>query len=332
MTIPVQIPQNSYAGDGVQDTFAFTFRILENDDLSVFVDSVLQVEGSNYDLANITNLGGDVVFQAGSIPILNAIIVLDRFTDKDQQTVYDPFDPFPAKTHELALDKLTMLMQEVEQTIVNNPGQGLPLDPTGVFWDALSRRIKNIVSPIDGQDAATKSYVDAVSGAGFDPSLDQSITGLWTFLQQIVGTTTGNLVTADLADYTQRIITEAILAQWTFADGAGSQRKVGARNPRERLIIANDTPNQSDEGAILRIADVAVTSISLQELEAQTTFTILADAAGYTLSQTGAVIINFFDGLGSAPPTGNRTIARASSIQVVYETTSEVSIYGNGIG
>ncbi len=330
MTVPVQIPQNSYTADGINDTFAFTFRILENNDLSVFVDSVLQVDGSNYDLANVTDAGGDVVFQAGSIPVLNAIVSLTRFTDKDQQTVYNPFDPFPAKTHERGLDKLTMLIQELEQEITSATGAGLPIDPTGVFWDALSKRIQNLQTPALATDAANKSYVDSVVGGGVDPSANVTVTGLWTFTQVINGLTTGNLILADLDPYTARIIAEVITGAWTFADGAGSQRKVGARNPRERSITVDDTPTQADEGAILRV-NAAITSITLEQLEAQTTFTILADVSGYNLVEGAGVTFKLFDGKDLAPPTGDQVIKRASSIQVIYESATEVSIYGNGV-
>ena len=259
---------------------------------------------------------------------MNASIVIIRNTDETQEVVYTPFDPFPAKTHEGALDKLTMLIQESRALAL--VAGGLPLDPTGTFWEAGARQLKNLLSPTDASDAATKAYADAIVGGGFDPTQDQIISGLWTFTQIINGITLGNLIEDDLLPYTQKAVAEVIVNQWTFPDGAGSQRKVGARNPRERSVIANDIPSQSDEGIILRI-EAPIATITLGQLEAQTMFEILAEASGYVLTEGSGVTISHFDGIGGAQPVGNKTIARSSAVQITYKTPTEVSIYGNGI-
>ncbi len=333
MTITVQTPRNTYIADGVQDTFSFDFRILENSDLRVLVDSVLQQESVHYNLTNITELGGNVVFIV--IPVLNAEVSLVRSTSESQQVVYTPFDPFPAKTHEAALDKLTMLIQELFLATGDiQPGQGLPLDPTGIFWDSGSKQIRNTSNPVNGQDVATKEYVDlgdAGAGNGFDPSADETITGSWTFDNIILGIASGNLVPADLNDYTRRNIAETITALWLVNDGAGSARKIAARNPRERAVIVNDVPTQADEGAILRVTG-PISNITLEQLEAQTTFTIFAKQSGYSLLAGAGVNINLYDGLGLTPPIGDRLILRASAVQVQYESPTEVTIYGTGIG
>ena len=329
MTIPVQNPSNTYVGDGAQDTFAFTFRILQNSDLIVTLDGFPQTENSDYTVQNVTELGGDVVFEAGSIPALNVVINLIRSTSNDQLVDYNPFDAFPAEIHELALDKLTMIVQELSN-ISGASNIGLPLDPTQSFWDAISLQIKNLPNPTADTDAANKGYVDTQVGSPFDPSADQLITGLWAFAQVISGTTTGNLIASSLDPYGQLDLNEIVAGQWRFFDAAGSARRVAARNPRERELLINTVPTQEDEGIILRVGAV-ITSIILDPLEAQTTFSIFAKASGYTLGEGSAVTINYYDGQGNVPPTGNRTIARASIIDVVYESQTEVSIFGNGI-
>ena len=295
----------------------------------VTVDDVLQVEGADYAPANQVPGGGNIAFMGGSIPSLGSSVVITRSTDLTQEVVYTPFDPFPAKTHEGALDKLTLIVQELAQADAT-PGSGLPLDPTGVFWDALSKRLKNLINPVDPQDAATKAYADSVIGEGFDPSVDQDITGSWSFSQPIAGVTLGNVIASDLVNHARTNINEVITGQWTFADGASSQRKPAARNPRQRSVIANDVPVQADEGAILRV-DAAIVDITLQVLEPETTFTILAKASGFSLLEGSGVTINFLDGLGAVPPSGNRFVARSAVIQIQYEDTGLVNVWGNGL-
>ena len=230
MTIPVQTPLNLYVGDGAQDTFAFTFRILQADDLVVTVDAVLQIESVDYDLANVTELGGDVVFQSGSIPSNASTIQLKRETEQDQTTEYDPFDPFPAKTHELGLDKLTMLIQEVEAITSGgafDPDSDQVITGDWAFTEIILgtcsgnlvigdltpftvRSVAEVISahwvfnngitlnggvwPSDvgsngqvlGTDGAGALFWTSVAGGGgFDPSDDQTITGVWNFQTEL---------------------------------------------------------------------------------------------------------------------------------------------------
>lgn len=209
MTIPEQTPVDNYVGDGVQDTFAFNFRILQNSDVVVTVNDILQVESSDYDLANVTELGGDVVFQGGSIPADSSAIKLQRETDQTQEVDYNPFDPFPAETHEFALDKLTMLVQELAERSDIDLSNVLSLDPSLTFWEAETKRIKNLVQPQDPNDATTKQYVDDQTGSGFDPTVDRLITGEWEFALEIIGKASENTANADQ---------ETITGDWGFVE------------------------------------------------------------------------------------------------------------------
>lgn len=139
MTLPVQTPKNTFVGDGAEDTFAFTFRILDNAHLFVEVDGASQTEITDYTIENLTELGGDVVFVAA--PANNADILIFRDTTEDQQTDYNPFDAFPAETHERALDKLTMIDQEQTESIAGISGR-IPegtVENSTVRWDVATK-------------------------------------------------------------------------------------------------------------------------------------------------------------------------------------------------
>jgi len=184
MTISIEIPNNSYIADGIIVTYAYTFTILENNHIKVSVDNVDQVEGVDYALANQIDGGGDVVFLAGSIPTNGAIVNLRRQTDKDQQTEYNPHDPFPAKTHELALDKLTMISQES----LGGGGGGNGFDPT----------------------------------ADFNTSGNWINSGVWQFNGTLLYNGVQVAVTTDLPDvsgFTSRNINEVIGGDWSFNNG-----------------------------------------------------------------------------------------------------------------
>ena len=178
MTLPIQEPINRHVADGATTRFVFTFRILTNSALEVYVQETRQIEGTDYDIENLTLQGGDVVFRTAPGPTGIPVTIL-RNTPEDQTFDYRAFDAFPAESHETALDKLTMMQQEGPLKI----GVGLPLDPVGLFWDANGFPIRNLQTPQNDNDAATKRYVDERGGSGpgggFNPDANYTTTGNW---------------------------------------------------------------------------------------------------------------------------------------------------------
>ena len=208
MTISEQTPTVAYTGDGVATVFSFAFQILDNADLIVTVNAVTQVENTDYTIENLTVNGGDVDFGISAAPADGDAISIARNTPRDQDVIYTPFDPFPAKTHEGALDKLTLIVQELVGGVQDvDLSDVLSLDDTKTFWEADTKRIKNLVQPQDPNDAATKQYADDITGSGFDPTVDRTITGAWEFTQVIVGVVDGNPAKA---------LDEVISGAWEF--------------------------------------------------------------------------------------------------------------------
>ena len=115
MTVNITPPRVQHVTNGVQDTFAFTFRVIEGDDIEVFLGQNIVPESPATFTVNLTvgpplgQDGGDVVM---NVPPLAGGLTIQRRTDRDQTTDYVPFDPFPAETHETGLDKAMMVAQE----------------------------------------------------------------------------------------------------------------------------------------------------------------------------------------------------------------------------
>ena len=120
MTVVVNhtsIDQNS---DGVQTIFLYDFEILDNDDLDVFLDGVVVTTGFVVTGA-LNPTGGDCTFDTAPA---TGVVTLSRNTPIDQETDYVKFDPFPSETHEEALDKLTLIAQELEERVAGGEGGG----------------------------------------------------------------------------------------------------------------------------------------------------------------------------------------------------------------
>jgi len=124
MTVSSATTRNSYSGNGSTDVFAYGFKIFDDDDITVIIrtDSTgaetTKTKTTHYTVSGVGNSsGGNVTFTSGNIPASGETVVLLRTTARTQLTDYVPNDPFPAATHEDALDKLTFIAQELEEEI-----------------------------------------------------------------------------------------------------------------------------------------------------------------------------------------------------------------------
>ena len=124
MTISSTTTKNSYSGNGSNTTFAYGFYIPASTDIQVIVRSstgteTVKSEGTgsaNYSITGVGNSsGGNVVFVTA--PLSTDTVVLRRNTAKTQATDYVANDPFPAETHEDALDKLTIISQDLQEQV-----------------------------------------------------------------------------------------------------------------------------------------------------------------------------------------------------------------------
>lgn len=161
MTVSSEVNYIEYNGDGVTTTFPIPFYFILNSDISA---QIADADGNITDLTygidySVTGAGSS---SGGSATMNTAYtsgykILFYREPPATQETAYYENGKFPAKSHEKALDKLTMLIQSCLT------GLGLALRKPSLlasYYDSLNNRIKNLRDPEEAQDAATKSYVD----------------------------------------------------------------------------------------------------------------------------------------------------------------------------
>ena len=121
MTISTTTSKVSYTGNGVTTVFAYTFKIFADSEVTVYVDDVLKTLTTHYTISGAGSAsGGNVTFTSGNTPPDTKSVVLLRNITKTQLTDYVENDSFPAETHESALDKLTMLVQDVDNAVTGD--------------------------------------------------------------------------------------------------------------------------------------------------------------------------------------------------------------------
>tara|TARA_R100001129_G_scaffold167012_1_gene134388 strand:+ start:1014 stop:2912 length:1899 start_codon:yes stop_codon:yes gene_type:complete len=125
LTVSTTSIKNSYSGNGSTTAFAYTFKAFASSEIKVFIrtDSTgaeaQRSEGSgstNYSVSGVGNAGGGTVTFV-TAPASGETVVIRRQTAQTQGTDYVENDPFPAEDHETALDKLTHIVQEVQEEV-----------------------------------------------------------------------------------------------------------------------------------------------------------------------------------------------------------------------
>lgn len=170
MTVSSSTNRVSYAGNGSTTVFPYTYKIFDEDDLTVIVRAANGTElvktiTSDYTVSGVGSAGGGNVTML-TAPATGETLVILREQDLVQELDIVPNDPFPADSLEGALDKLTFMVQQQQ--------------------DALNRSIKasrtNTIS-------STEFTISAANRANkifaFDSAGDLSIT-------QELGTNRGN--------------------------------------------------------------------------------------------------------------------------------------------
>ena len=133
MTVSSQTAKVSYAGNGSTTTFAVPFYFLADGHLRV---SKRSADGTETTLVLTTNytVSGAGNPSGGSVTLLVApatgqTITVSRNVPLTQETDYQANDPFPAESHERALDKITMEVQQLNEVL----GRSLKLSVTNTM-------------------------------------------------------------------------------------------------------------------------------------------------------------------------------------------------------
>lgn len=184
MTVSVEINKNIYLANGVQNSFQYTFKIYKSSHLQVWIKTdsynTLQLEGTNYTVTGVGNeTGGNVIFEASSIPPLTSKVILYGNYDYKQETDYVENDSFPADSHENVVDKLTYLHIKVNEQLSRCLKMAVDADITDLVfpdpsagkligWDSDAENLINYTNPaVDARYWAELSQQYSVEGSAY---------------------------------------------------------------------------------------------------------------------------------------------------------------------
>lgn len=143
-----------YVGNAITTVFGFPYRFFDSADLEVVqtilgVDTILSL-GTHYTVTGADDpAGGSITILAA--PVVGTTITIYGATPETQETNYVASDNFPAESHEEALDRLTVLVQQIrlltsrcirlpltsadmgELTVAARAGKFVSFDANGLF-------------------------------------------------------------------------------------------------------------------------------------------------------------------------------------------------------
>lgn len=176
MTVATTQTAEEWTGDASSATFPIPFPFLSRDHLVVWKEDAL---GAQTPMV-ISSATGEGESSGGSITLTEPVGVgytlhVRRSTPKTQETDYVPHDPFPADSHERALDKLTMIVQElIASGVFGIDSLRILLgDSTEIAWTVEGgKMLGELVWPLrppigDYIDAPGSMYQSATGGHGY---------------------------------------------------------------------------------------------------------------------------------------------------------------------
>jgi hypothetical protein len=268
MTVSSSTNRVSYAGNGSTTVFPYTYKIFDEDDLTVILRAANGVETtktivSDYTVSGVGNAGGGNVTML-TAPASGETLVVLREQDLIQELDIVPNDPFPADSLEGALDKLTFMVQQHEETLGRTIKASRTNTITGSEFTILAA------------DRANKVFAFDSSG---DVSIAQELgtyRGNWAastaFAERdIVKDTSNNNIyiclTAHTSSGAQPISSNADVAKWALLVDAASAT-TSALAAASSATDAEDAQTAAE--AAQTAAEAAQTAAELAETNAET--------------------------------------------------------------
>lgn len=121
MTVQNVVQRVTYLGNGAQTVFAFTFRA--DDPNWIIVDYTDNLNSVSLNVDQDNDPGGEVIYSVA--PPVGQQVQIVRSTPLNQILDYTRYDAFDSDSHESALDKLTMMIQDLVGNEISALSAGL---------------------------------------------------------------------------------------------------------------------------------------------------------------------------------------------------------------
>ncbi|MCP4488990.1 MAG: hypothetical protein GY820_17010 [Gammaproteobacteria bacterium] len=163
MTVSTETARVQYDGNDVTVEFAIPFYFFEDADVAVYLDDTLKTLTTHYTVADEGEPSGGTLTML-TAPATGETLTILRGVAFTQGTDYVENSSFPADSHEDAIDRLTMMAQqlqeEIDRAVVASPSSTatitLPDPDAGAVmkWNDTEDGLENSTIDVDDLDDA----------------------------------------------------------------------------------------------------------------------------------------------------------------------------------
>lgn len=362
MTVSSTTSRVSYSGNGSTTAFTVPFPFLANADLVVIrvvgtVQTTLTLS-TDYTVTGAGGVSGTVTCTVA--PAAGSTLVIYRDPTVTQLVDYTPNDPFPANTHETALDRLTMIAQRQKDLVtrsmrlsdgdVSGASTTLPTPEANkvIGWDSGGTSLTNIDGNLFASVVAfATAKADTFTGNGSTTAftltanpgtianLDVSVSGL-TKVPVTDYTWNGTTVTFTVAPSAAAPILirymQGLPASYgspiNITVGAGTAAMTLSDGTRSLTYTPNTTAVLNHVGAL----NISIGGTATMQFSTNRNVTIPAPASGIALSVASAsgvaVAATATAGNGAIiSAAGNASIPASGSVDIVQDGSNQGYLY-----
>ena len=327
MTVSSINTKNSYSANGTLTAFTYNFPINTTAELKVIERTATGTETvksltTHYTITDNGSAGGTVTFSTA--PANGVTVVLLRDTSLTQETDYIANDPFPAETHESALDKLTLQQQELQEEL----DRSIKLSRTNTMTSTEFT--------VGSTDRAGKIL-------GFDTSGELSVTttigsnrGNWAAtttysVRDIVKDTSTNNIfmanTSHTSSGSQPLTTNTDSSKWDLLVDAASAT-TSATNAASSATAAASSATASANSATASASSASTATTKASEATTAKTAAETAKTAAETAQTAAEAALDTFDdrflGAKSSDPSVDNDGAALVDGAIYFDTTNDV--------
>ena len=330
MTVSSSTSKVSYNGNGSTTVFAYTFKVFDQDDLTVIVRSATGTETTqtittNYTVSGVGDAGGGNVTM-GTPPASGETLTILREQPLTQGLDLVPNDPFPAGSMEDSLDKLTFMVQTHEEEIARSIKASKTNTITSTEFTVSAADRANKVFGFDGSgELAVTQELGTFRG-------DWGASTAYAVRDLVKDTSTNNIficVTAHTSSGSQPLTTNTDSAKWSLIVDAAAAATSATNAAASAAAAATSETNAGNSATAAASSQSAAATSASNASTSETNAASSASAA--STSETNAAASETAAGTSetnaatSATAASNSASAAATSASNAATSESNAS-------
>lgn len=330
MTVSSSTSKVSYNGNGSTTVFAYTFKVFDQDDLTVIVRSstgteTTQTITTNYTVSGVGDANGGNVTMV-TAPASGETLTILREQPLTQGLDLVPNDPFPAGSMEDSLDKLTFMVQTHEEEIARSIKASKTNTITSTEFTVSAADRANKVFGFDGSgELAVTQELGTFRG-------DWAASTAYAVRDLVKDTSTNNIficVTAHTSSGSQPLTTNTDSAKWSLIVDAASASTSATNAAASAAAAATSETNAGNSATAAASSQSAAATSASNASTSETNAASSASAA--STSETNAAASETAAGTSetnaatSATAASNSASAAATSASNAATSESNAS-------